>query len=314
MNAYLRTVVHVTALGGVALALPAQPLPQHPPPEPVETVTVFFVQEVVGFQTEATETLAQDFTHYMSRRITPKPFLVLERTSLWSRLPPGPVHYDLIFPYTEPQGLIACLDHDLLPLMATSPNDRSAFQESVVIARKGTITHPRDLRGTRWCVGGRRPSLDFYITKHLLRCLLGTGELASIQLVHIYTNHAMLAEMRRDLIHYVLTGKADFAVVRRHELDVFARYYPRCAERLQVIPWLSLPPVSLETWSATPRARYPAMLKYRDELCRMHLDPEGEQYLMLVGFARVMPIEIDRFFALTNFLHLVESLDSFVWP
>lgn len=294
-------------------AFTENPLPA-PPTPPVETVTIFFVQEVVGFQTEATETLAQDFSHYMSRTITPKPLLELHRTSIWTRLPPGPVPFDLIFPYTEPQGLLACLEHDLVPLAAVAPNDQSAFQDSVVVARKGCVPAPRDLLGKRWCVGGRRPGFDFYLMKHLMRNLLGPSNLASIQLIHIHTNRALVAEMRRDLLHYILTDKADFAVVRRYEFETFSRYYPRCAERLELLPWFVIPPVSLETWVATPRHRFPAMLKYRDELCRMHLDPEGEQYLMLVGFQRVMPIDHDYFFSLTNYLPLVESLDTFAWP
>lgn len=282
--------------------------------EAVETVSVFFIQDTLGFQTEATDTLAQDFAHYMSRNLTPKPYLLLQRTTLWSRLPPGPVPFDFIFPYTEPYGLVACLEHDLLPMVAASPNERSAFQENVVIARTGDIRHPADLSGKRLCVGGRRPGFDFYVLKHALRQVLTPAQLASITLVHIFTNRAMVAEMRRDLMHYVLTGRADFAVVRRYELDLFSRYYPHSAKRLEVLPWLQLPAVSIDVWVVTPRARYAAMKKYCDELCRMHQDPEGEQYLMLVGFQRIVPINAGDFFALTNYLHLVESLDSFVWP
>lgn len=282
--------------------------------EPLETVKIFFIQEVVGFQTEATDTLAQDFAHYMSRNLRPKPYLLLQRTSLWSRLAPEAITFDLMFPYSEPLGLLACVEHDLVPVAAATSCDTSPFQESVVIARVGTIRQPADLHGKRWCIGGRRPGLDFYVLKDRLRKVLATNDLSSITLVHIFTNRGMVAEMRRDLIHYVLTDKADFAMVRRHELALFAQYYPRSAARIEIIPWLTLPPVSIETWSVTPRSRYPAMRKYQDELCRMHLDPEGEQYLMLVGFQRLMPIDHDQFFALTNYLRLVESPDSFVWP
>lgn len=282
--------------------------------EPVETVAVFFVQEVVAFQTEATETLAQDFSHYMSRNIRPRPYALLIQTTLWSRLPPGPVDADAIFPYTEPQGVLACVEHDMLPFIACAQNDRSPFHELVVIGRAGEIRQPADLRGKRLCIGGRRPGFDFYVLKHRLREVLQTDDLSSITLVHIYTNCSFMAEMRRDLLHYVLAGKADFTVARRYELQLFAQYYPHSAARLEIIPWLQMPPVALETWAAVPRTRLSKMEKYREELCRMHLDPEGEQYLMLVGYKRVMPIDVDQFFALTNYLHLVESLDEFVWP
>ncbi len=282
--------------------------------EPVETVSLFFIQDTIGFQTEATDTLAQDFSHYMSRNLRPKPYLLLQRTSLWSRLSPDSIAFDLVFPHTEPQGLVACLEHDLLPVAAVSPGDHSPFQDSVVIARAGELRTPADLLGARLCVGGRWPGLDFYLLKDALRTALATNCLAPIALVHIYTNRALMAEMRRDLIHYVLTRKADFALVRRHELELFARYYPHSAARLEVVPWLTIGAVSLETWAATPRGRYPAMQKYRDELCRMHLDPEGEQYLMLAGFRRMLPIDSNQFLALTNYLHLVESLEEFVWP